>query len=68
MAKNPDTKNTLKDVLYTVIGLLLGLALLVSGIYGIVSGRIEKRNYQNSDDVRRGGRLRGRDRRRQRLL
>ena len=53
MAKNPDTRNTLKDVLYTVIGLLLGLALLVSGIYGIVSGRIEKRNYQNSDDVRR---------------
>ena len=53
MSTNSDTRNMLKDVFCTVIGLLLGLALLGSGIYGIVSGRIEKRNYRNSDDIRR---------------
>ena len=44
MSTNSDTRNMLKDVFCTVTGLLLGLALLGSGIYGIVSGRIEKRN------------------------
>ena len=53
MSLTPHSKSALKDALYIAAGLLLGLALLVSGIYGIVSSRIEKRNYQNSDDVRR---------------
>lgn len=41
-----------KDIKMTIFIIVCGVSLVVAGIYGIVSSRIENRDYKNSTDIR----------------
>ena len=41
-----------KDIKMTIFIIVVGISLIVAGIYGIVSSRIESRDYKNSTDIR----------------
>lgn len=41
-----------KDIKMTIFIMVAGIGLIVAGIYGIVSSRIESRDYKNSTDIR----------------
>ena len=40
------------DILYTVLTLLLGVAMIAAGLFGVVSSRIESKEYKNSAYMR----------------
>ena len=42
-----------KDIKMTIFIIVCGVSLVVAGIYGIVSSRIESRDYKNSTDIRK---------------
>ena len=42
-----------KDIKMTIFIIVVGIALMVAGIYGVVSSRIESRDYKNSTDIRK---------------
>lgn len=42
-----------KNKIYEIAALLLAIALFAGGIYGVVSSRTAKRDYNNSDDIRK---------------
>ena len=42
----------IKDIKMTIFIIVVGISLIVAGIYGIVSSRIESRDYKNSTDIR----------------
>ena len=41
-----------KDIKMTIFIIVCGVSLIVAGIYGVVSSRIESRDYKNSTDIR----------------
>lgn len=41
-----------KDIKMTIFIIVCGVSLVVAGIYGVVSSRIESRDYKNSTDIR----------------
>ena len=41
-----------KDIKMTIFIIVCGVSVVVAGIYGIVSSRIESRDYKNSTDIR----------------
>lgn len=41
-----------KDIKMTIFIIVCGVSLVVAGIYGIVSSRIESRDFKNSTDIR----------------
>lgn len=41
-----------KEIKMTIFIIVCGVSLVVAGIYGIVSSRIESRDYKNSTDIR----------------
>ena len=41
-----------KDIKMTIFIIVCGVSLVVAGIYGIASSRIESRDYKNSTDIR----------------
>lgn len=49
MKRNPEEK---KDNFYCLVGVLVGLGLILAGIFGIVFSRIDAREYKNSTDIR----------------
>lgn len=42
-----------KDIKMTIFIIVCGVSLVVAGIYGIVSSRIESRDYKNSTDIQK---------------
>ena len=42
-----------KDIKMTIFIIVCGVSLIVAGIYGVVSSRIESRDYKNSTDIRK---------------
>ena len=42
-----------KDIKMTIFIIVGGVSLIVAGIYGVVSSRIESRDYKNSTDIRK---------------
>ena len=42
-----------KDIKMTIFIIVVGVSLMVAGIYGVVSSRIESRDYKNSTDIRK---------------
>ena len=46
---NKEKKN---DFLYDILALLLGVAMIAAGLWGIVSSRIESKEYKNSSDIK----------------
>lgn len=42
-----------KDIKMTIFIMVVGVSLIVVGIYGVVSSRIESRDYKNSTDIRK---------------
>ena len=42
-----------KDIKMTIFIMVAGIALMVAGIYGVVSSRIESRDYKNATDIRK---------------
>ena len=40
-----------KDIKMTIFIMVAGIALMVAGIYGVVSSRIDSREYKNSTDI-----------------
>lgn len=42
-----------KDIKMTIFIIVVGVSLIVVGIYGVVSSRIESRDYKNSTDIRK---------------
>lgn len=42
-----------KDIKMTIFIIVVGASLIVVGIYGVVSSRIESRDYKNSTDIRK---------------
>ena len=42
-----------KDIKMTIFIIVCGVSLIVAGIYGIVSSRIESRDYKNSTDIQK---------------
>lgn len=40
------------DIKISLLGLLIGISLIVAGVYGIVSNKIENQEYKNSTDIR----------------
>ena len=42
-----------KDIKMTIFIMVAGIALMVAGIYGVVSSRIDSREYKNSTDIRK---------------
>ena len=48
------SKNSSKkgDIKISLLGLLIGISLIVAGVYGIVSNKIENQEYKNSTDIR----------------
>ena len=46
---NKEKKN---DFLYDILALLLGVAMIAVGLWGIVSSRIESKEYKNSSDIK----------------
>ena len=49
MEKNSSKKG---DIKISLFGLLIGISLIVAGVYGIVSNKIENQEYKNSTDIR----------------
>ena len=43
----------IKDIKMTIFIIVVGISLIVAGIYGIVSSRIESRDYKNATDIRK---------------
>ena len=43
----------IKDIKMTIFIIVVGISLIVVGIYGVVSSRIESRDYKNSTDIRK---------------
>lgn len=42
-----------KERLYSLIGLIVGIGLLVGGIIGVIASRIDANEYANTDDIRK---------------
>ena len=42
-----------KDIKMTIFIIVVGISLIVAGIYGIVSSRVESRDYKNTTDIRK---------------
>lgn len=42
-----------KDIKMTIFIIVVGVSLIVVGIYGVVSSRIESREYKSSTDIRK---------------
>lgn len=42
-----------KGIKMTIFIMVVGVSLIVMGIYGVVSSRIESRDYKNSTDIRK---------------
>ena len=42
-----------KDIKMTIFIIVVGVSLIVAGIYGIVSSRVESRDYKNTTDIRK---------------
>ena len=42
-----------KDIKMTIFIIVVGVSLMVAGIYGVVSSRIDSREYKNSTDIRK---------------
>ena len=42
-----------KDIKMTIFIMVVGISLIVAGIYGIVSSRVESRDYKNTTDIRK---------------
>ena len=42
-----------KDIKMTIFIIVCGVSLVVAGIYGIVSSRVESRDYKNTTDIRK---------------
>ena len=42
-----------KDIKMTIFIMVVGVSLIVVGIYGVVSSRIESRDYKSSTDIRK---------------
>ena len=42
-----------KDIKMTIFIIVVGVSLIVAGIYGIVSSRVESRDYKNATDIRK---------------
>lgn len=42
-----------KDIKMTIFIIAVGVSLIVAGIYGVVSSRIESRDYKNSTDIQK---------------
>jgi len=42
-----------KDIKMTIFIMVIGVSLIVVGIYGVVSSRIESRDYKNSTDIQK---------------
>ena len=42
-----------KDIKMTIFIIVVGVSLIVAGIYGVVSSRIESRDYKNSTDIQK---------------
>ena len=49
MEKNSSKKG---DIKISLFGLLIGISLIVAGVYGIVSNKIENQEYKNSTNIR----------------
>ena len=47
-----EKKEKRKNALYSIIALLLGIAMCVAGVYGIVSRGIASKEYKNTTDKR----------------
>ena len=45
-----DKKEKRNNILYSVFGLVLGIALCGIGIYGMILNRIESQEYKNTTD------------------
>lgn len=42
-----------KDIKMTIFIIVVGVSLMVAGIYGVVSSRIESRDYKSSTDIQK---------------
>ena len=42
-----------KDIKMTIFIIVVGVSLIVVGIYGVVSSRVESRDYKNTTDIRK---------------
>ena len=42
-----------KDIKMTIFIIVVGVSLMVAGIYGVVSSRMESRDYKNSTDIQK---------------
>ena len=42
-----------KDIKMTIFIIVVGVSLIVAGIYGVVSSRVESRDYKNTTDIRK---------------
>ena len=42
-----------KDIKMTIFIIVVGVSLIVAGIYGVVSSRVESRDYKNATDIRK---------------
>ena len=42
-----------KNIKMTIFIIVVGVSLIVMGIYGVVSSRIESRDYKNSTDIQK---------------
>ena len=47
-----DKKEKRNNILYSVLGLVLGIAMCGIGIYGMILNRIESQEYKNATDKR----------------
>ena len=45
-----DKKEKQNNILYSVLGLVLGIAMCGIGIYGMILNRIESQEYKNTTD------------------
>ena len=50
MTEKPEKRKIDK---YSVMALLVGIALIAAGIIGIITSRTESREYKNSTDIRK---------------
>lgn len=42
-----------KDIKMTIFIMVVGIALMVAGVFGIVTSRIDNREYKNSTDIQK---------------
>ena len=47
-----DKKEKRNNILYSVLGFVLGIAMCGIGIYGMILNRIESQEYKNTTDKR----------------